>query len=64
MMNAEKIVREFFTDPDSGESYVKQKWVRATVPNKVRLSHHVVLWYRDDVLAWIASRQEKPRQAR
>lgn len=61
MMSAEKIVRDYFTDPDSGEAYVSAKWVRDTVPGKVRLSHNVVLWYRDDVLAWIASRQEKKR---
>ena len=42
-----------------GRKLVTDRWVRKTVPGKVRVSHSVVFWYYDDVVKWLASRQEK-----
>lgn len=52
LMNAETVARECF------DSQVGAKWVKQNVPNKVRLGHSTVLWFRDDVLEWIQKRKE------
>lgn len=56
MLTSQQIVERFFTDDAQG-ALVSDKWVRANVPGKIRLSHSKVVWYRDDVLAWIESRK-------
>ena len=53
VMTAKSIVKEFYTDPITGEELVSEKWVRVTVPGKHRPSYNVVYWYYDDVVAWI-----------
>jgi predicted DNA-binding transcriptional regulator AlpA len=53
MMDARAIASELFNDTVSPE------WVRENVPDKVRLAHRTVRWYRSDVLAWL----EKMRKA-
>lgn len=57
-IDAVGVVKEFFTMHD-GRKLVTDRWVRKTVPGKVRVSHSVVFWYYDDVVKWLASRQEK-----
>lgn len=44
-------------DPELFNGRVSPKWVRANCPNKVKLGHSTVAFYRDDVLAFIASRR-------
>lgn len=56
LMTAQQIVRDFFT-PTDGPPLVSDKWVRANVPGKIRLSYSKVVWYRDDVVAFIDSRK-------
>lgn len=52
MVNAKWILKHFFTDEETGESVVKEPWIRANVPGKVRLSYNEVAWFRDDVVAY------------
>lgn len=56
--DARGIVARFFTDAVSGKAMVSEKWVRANVPGKRRVSYNRVLWYLDDVQAWLDSRGE------
>lgn len=56
MLSPDAVVREFFTQPD-GSAIVSAKWVRENLPGKIRLSHSKVVWYRDDVLAWLEARR-------
>lgn len=58
LMTPAQIVAEFFMNGET--ALVSERWVRANVSKKIRLSHSKVLWYRDDVVEFIASRQ-KPR---
>lgn len=51
IVSAEWIIRHYHTDPDTGERQVSQKWIRENIPGKVRLSHSMVGWFRDDVVA-------------
>lgn len=46
-------------DPELFNGTVSAKWVRENVPNKVKLGHSTVAFYRDDVVAFIASRREE-----
>lgn len=52
-MDAEQIVREFYTDVD-GRAVVKARWVRENLPGRVVLSRHVVRWRREVVVAHLA----------
>jgi hypothetical protein len=47
MMNAREIAADLFAGK------VTARWVRDTVPGKMTFARSTVLWYRDDVLAWI-----------
>src|SRR3712207_3567622 len=51
MMDALEIAAEKFSVK------VTEKWVRATVPGKMRLSHNVVVWYERDVDVWLEQRR-------
>lgn len=53
LMSAVDVARECF------DGKVSPKWVKEHVPHKVRLGHSTVLWYRDDVLAFIESQREE-----
>lgn len=50
---------EIANDPELFNGTVSAKWVRANVPNKVKLGHSTVAFYKQDVLAFIASRREE-----
>ncbi len=52
LMNARDVASQLF----SGK--VSSKWVKQNVPNRVKLGHSTVLWYRDDVLAFIEQQRE------
>lgn len=52
IVNAAWIIRHYHTDPDTGTATVSDKWIRETVPGKIRLSHSRVGWYRDDVIKY------------
>lgn len=49
MMNAAVIAAEIY------EGQVSAKWVLANVPNKMKFGHRTVLWYEQDVIAFIES---------
>lgn len=59
VVDAAWIVRHYHTDPDSGKPTRTEKWVRQTVPNKMRLGHSTVGWFQDDVVDYY----EKMRRA-
>lgn len=44
-------------DPELFNGEVSTKWVLRNLPGKVKLGHSTCGWYRDDVLAFIASRR-------
>ena len=44
-------------DPELFNREVSAKWVLRNLPGKVKLGHSTVGFYRDDVLAFIASRR-------
>lgn len=52
LMSSDAVATELFG------GLVSAKWVRSNVPNKVKLGHSTVAFYRDDVLAFIESRKE------
>lgn len=52
LMSSDAVATELFG------GIVSAKWVRSNVPNKVKLGHSTVGFYRDDVLAFIESRKE------
>lgn len=54
-ISARTIVKEFGTDPETGEQHFSEKWVRENVPGKRRLSHSKVIWYYDEVAEWFAT---------
>lgn len=58
MMTAQQIVERFFVDGE-GKSLVSDKWVRAKVPGKIRLSYNRIAWYQYEVEAWIETRRER-----
>lgn len=53
-MRAKKIA----ADPELFNNEVSPAWVLRNVPNRVKLGHSTVGWYRQDVEAWIASRKQ------
>ncbi len=53
--NAAGLVALFFTDAVTGQPMRSEKWVRANVPGKRRVSYNVVLWYIDEVQTWLDS---------
>lgn len=54
LLSPRQVVALFFADLDPAPS---EKWVRRTVPNKVRLSHNKVAFYEGDVRAWLEQRR-------
>lgn len=48
---------EVAADPELFNGKVGAVWVRRNVPNRVKIGHSTVGWYRNDVLAFIASRR-------
>jgi hypothetical protein len=52
MIDARTIATELFAGS------VSEQWVRANVPNRVKLSHRTIRWYRVDVERWIAERRK------
>jgi hypothetical protein len=49
MMNAAQIATELY------HGQVDPKWVLANVPHKMKFGHRTVLWYEQDVIAFIES---------
>ena len=50
LMNARQLAKEEF------HGAVTSRWVRDNVPGKITLSHSKVVWFRNDVRAWISER--------
>lgn len=57
-LSARQIVTEFGTDDVTGEVHFSEKWVRETVPHKVRASHSTVFWYYPDVVAFFEAKRK------
>lgn len=49
MVSAQEIATELY------HGKVTAKWVLTHVPNKMKFGHKTVLWYSDDVVAYIES---------
>lgn len=58
LMTAPQIVERFFVG-EGGKALVSEKWVRANVPGKIRLSYNRVVWYVYEVESWIEARRVK-----
>lgn len=53
-MRADAIAR----DVELFNNAVSPAWVRRNVPNRIKLGHSTVGWFRQDVEQWIQSRKE------
>ena len=51
LLSAREVADEIF------RGHVSDRWVRMNVPEKVALGHSKVMWYEDDVRAWIEKRK-------
>lgn len=51
LRDAKWIVKHFYTTED-GRKLVSEKWVKETIPGKVRPSHSTAFWYEDDVVEY------------
>lgn len=47
------------SDPELFNGTVSAKWVRSHCPNKVKLGHSTIAFYKQDVLAFIESRRKE-----